>query len=401
MVNDPIISEDPFVADSLPQSASPWRSHWSLDPNIRYLNHGSFGACPIVVQAYQQQIREQLEREPLRFFVETYQPLLDAARTELGTFLGTDPQNLAFVSNATTGVNTVLRSLQFQPSDELLVTNHEYNACRNALNFVAERSGASIRVAEIPFPLTSDTQIIEAILGSVGDRTRLVLLDHVTSQTALVLPIQKLCHALTDRGIEVLVDGAHAPGMVSLDLDHLGATYYTGNCHKWLCAPKSAGFLYVQGDRQAQIRPLVISHGANSPNQERSRFHLEFDWTGTPDPSAYLSVPEAMRCVGSLLPGGWPAVQNHNHTLVIQGRKILCEGLGIQPPAPDEFLGSMATIPLPNGDRQSLQTALWERKLQVPLIPWTTPDRLLRISAQLYNTLDDYKALTQALLDCL
>ncbi len=368
-------------------------------PGNYLLNHGSFGACPLPVLEAQQQLRQRMERQPLQFFARDIEALLDAARIELAAFVGADPENLAFVSNATTGINTVLKALRFEPDDELLTTNQEYNACRNALNYVAEREGIRVVVAEVPFPIESPQQVVEAVIPQVSSRTRLALLDHIVSQTGLVFPITQLVQELTQRGIEVLVDGAHAPGMVPLDLQALGATYYTGNCHKWLCAPKGAAFLYVQRDRQPAIRPLTISHGANSPRLDRSRFRLEFDWTGTDDPSAYLCIPEAIRFMQSLLPGGWAELMAKNHTLALAARQILCQALNIAPSSPDEMVGSLAVISLPDGHPQALQDALLERfQIEVPIVPFPTQSsRLVRISAQLYNHLEQYEYLAGAL----
>jgi isopenicillin-N epimerase len=211
----------------LPKTSSPYAQHWSIDPQIIFLNHGSFGACPIPVLERQRSLRAQLELEPLRFYEREFEPLLDAARTDLATFVGADPADLVFVPNATTGVNTVLRSLIFAPGDELLTTDHEYNASRNALNFVAERSGARVVVAQIPFPVTSPDELIAAVLDKVSPRTKLVLLDHITSQTGLIFPVAAIAQQLAAQGIEVLIDGAHAPGMVPLNLRQLGVTYYT------------------------------------------------------------------------------------------------------------------------------------------------------------------------------
>ncbi|PSB19768.1 aminotransferase class V-fold PLP-dependent enzyme [Phormidesmis priestleyi ULC007] len=378
-----------------------WAQYWSLDPAIVFLNHGSFGACPLPVLALQQHLRQRIERQPLQFFGRDLEQLLDQARIDLAAFVGADADDLAFVPNATTGINTILRSLTFEPGDELLTTNQEYNACRNALEFVAARSGAKIVVAEVPYPIESAQQAIELILQAVSSKTRLALLDHITSQTGLVFPIAEIIHALTAQGVDTLIDGAHAPGMVALDLTAIAPTYYTGNCHKWLCAPKGAAFLYVQRDKQAEIRPLTISHGANSPRCDRSQFRLEFDWTGTDDPTAYLCVPEAIRFMGSLLPGGWSELMAQNRAKAIAARKILCEILEVAPPCPDQMIGSLATVPLSDGSYIELQDALLEKfGIEVPIVPYpSAPNRLVRISAQIYNTLDQYDKLGQAIVE--
>ncbi|MGV0026306.1 aminotransferase class V-fold PLP-dependent enzyme [Phormidesmis priestleyi] len=379
------------------------QKYWSLDPKITFLNHGSFGACPLPVLAFQQKLRERIERQPLQFFGRDLEELLDRAKVELADFVGAETDDLVFVPNATTGINTVLRSLRLEPGDELLTTNQEYNACRNALDFVAERSGATVVVAEVPYPIAHSDPMIEPILKAVTSKTRLALLDHVTSQTGLVFPIAQLIQALSDRRIDTLIDGAHAPGMVELDLKKLGATYYTGNCHKWLCAPKGAAFLYVQRDRQSKIRPLTISHGANSPRSDRSRFHLEFDWTGTDDPTAYLSVPEAIRFMGSLLPGGWAELRAQNRAKALAARQILSQILQVSAPSPDEMIGALVTLPLPDGSYTELQDALLEQfEIEVPIVPYpAVPSRLVRISAQIYNRLDQYEYLGRSLLKLL
>ena len=376
---------------------------WSLDPAVTFLNHGSFGACPKQVLAVQQRLRLQLEQEPLRFFGREWEPLLDDARSKLAAFVGADVQDLVFVPNATTGVNSVLRSLTFSPEDEILTTNHEYNACRNALDFVASRTGARVVVAKIPFPIDSPQQVVAAVIERVSPKTRLALLDHVTSQTGLIFPIQELVKELQQRGVDTLVDGAHAPGMIPLNLEEIGATYYTGNCHKWLCAPKGAAFLYVRRDKQLEIRPLTISHGTNSPRTDKTCFQLEFDWTGTDDPTAYMCVPEAIAFMGSLLPGGWTELMQQNHQLVLQGRRLLCEALEVQPPCPEEMIGSMAVVPLPtmleNRDFMSIHDELFDKfGIQVQMIPWQEKPRLLvRISAQIYNTPEQYEYLAKVL----
>jgi len=382
------------------------KEHWLLDPTITFLNHGSFGAAPKAVLAKQNELRTQLEREPVRFMVRELEPLLDEARAALAAFVGADPAAIAFVPNATAGVNAVLRSLDLDRHDELLVTTHEYNASRNALEYVAGIAGAKVVAVDVPFPIESADVIVERVRAAVTDRTRLLLIDHVTSQTGLVFPIAQIIAELNRRGIDTLVDGAHAPGMFPLQLDALGAAYYTGNLHKWVCAPKGAAFLYVRENRRLGIRPVVISHGANAKRTDRSRFHLEFDWPGTFDPTAILSVPTALEFISTLVEGGWPEVMRRNHELALRARDLLCDRLGIPHPAPDDMLGSMAAMPLPEGRPyvptlygDPLQDALFDKyNIEVPIHPWPhQPKRVLRVSAQLYNEIGEYETLAAAL----
>jgi len=382
-------------------------SRWTLDPSVVFLNHGSFGACPREVLEHQAALRAEMEAEPVRFLSRELDGRLDQARAALAVFLGADPDDLGFVPNATSGVNAVLRSHAFAAGDELLTTDHAYNACRNALEYVAERMGARVVVVPVPFPVASPEAIIDGVLARVTPRTRLALIDHVTSPTGIVLPVARLCAELGSRGVEVLVDGAHAPGMVPLDLPALGATYYSGNCHKWLCAPKGSAFLWVRPERRADVRPLTISHGANRKKPGRSRFRMEFDWTGTSDPTAWLTVPAAIACVGGMLPGGWPAVMAHNHALAVEARRLLCAATGTPPACPDTMLGSLASVILPDGAATDvvwsrpdpLQARLFDQwRIEVPVMSWPAPPRrLIRVSAQLYNAREQFARLAEAL----
>jgi isopenicillin-N epimerase len=323
-------------------------------------------------------------------------------------------------------MNAVLRSLRFAPGDELLTDDHEYNAAINILRYVAERDGARVVVAEIPFPVASEDAVVDAILGAVTDRTRLALVSHVTSPTALVFPIERIVAGLAERGVETLVDGAHAPGMLPLDLDRLGAAWYTGNLHKWVCAPKGAAFLHVRHDRQPGIHPGTISHGLNEPLDDqpthgRTRYRAEFDWQGTLDPTPWLTVPDALRFVGELLPGGWPEVMARNRVLTLQGRSTLAAALGLDPgaPAPDAMIGSMVALQLPTTgplsgagvgssplDTDPLQRRLYDEfDVEVPIVAWPVPAaqsgtatrRLVRVSSALHNGPDDAERLAKAL----
>jgi isopenicillin-N epimerase len=383
-------------------------AHWTLDPSVVFLNHGSFGACPRTVLEYQSRLRERMEAEPVRFLTQELEGLLDGSRDCLARLLKTASDNLAFVHNATAGVNAVVRSVKLQAGDEILTTSHDYNACRNALKAAAEGAGARVVVVKAPFPIREETHLIDAVLSCASERTRLAMIDHITSPTALVYPVAKIVRALEQRQIDTLVDGAHAPGMLAVDLDALHPAYYTGNCHKWLCAPKGAGFLYVRPDRQEAIQPTTISHGYNTPRPGRSALHTRFDWIGTIDPTPWLCVGNAIEWLQSLLPGGLPELMARNRALAIQGRQIVCEALGIEPPCPESMLGSMATIPLPSS-RAALPPAAkgidpLQRRLfdgyavEVPVIRWGEPEhRGLRISAHLYNATAQYGYLAEAL----
>jgi isopenicillin-N epimerase len=389
------------------------RSPWHLDPEVSYLNHGAFGACPDPVLEAQRAWRDRLEAEPAQFFDRDLEALLDTVRAEVAEFLGTDPEGLAFVPNATAGVSTVLASLRFKEGDELLAGDHEYNATLNALRVAAERDGARVVLAHVPFPISDPAQAAEAYLEAVTPRTRLALVSHVTSPTALVMPVAALVRELDRRGVDTLVDGAHAPGMVPVDLDAIGAAWWTGNGHKWLCAPKGAAVLHARADVRDRLRPLAVSHGFNDDRPDRSRFRRLFDWTGTVDVTPYLSLSAAIRFVGALHPDGWPGLMADNAARARLGRDRICAALGIEAPAPDAMLGAMAAIPLPGlaptreAARRLQDTLLGEERIEVPVYPFPVPAALapgaspttviVRISAQRYNQPDEYDQLAKAL----
>lgn len=378
------------------------RAHWTLDPEVVFLNHGSYGACPREVLLVQERWRADLEREPVRFMNETLEQELDRARSAVSAFVGARPQDFVFVRNSTSGVNAVLRSLELRTTDEILVTDHGYDACRNAVDYIAERTSARVRVVEIPLPVRQPGDVLDRVVSSVTASTRLALIDHVTSQTGLVFPVEDIVRELRARDVETIVDGAHAPGMLALDVSRIGAAYYAGNFHKWVCAPKGSAMLVVREDRKKGLHPLTISRGYTS-QRDRPRFFEEFDWTGTDDPTPWLSVPSAISCIGSLVPGGWDAVRERNREMVVAARRVLEEALGTEPLAPESMLGSLASVALPdeNGSSGSaLQSALLVRhRIQVPIFSWPAPPkRLLRVSAHLYNDAAEYERLAAALV---
>ncbi|CAN5703758.1 aminotransferase class V-fold PLP-dependent enzyme [soil metagenome] len=403
---------------------SPLSAHWNLDKNICFLNHGSFGATPRHITGLQRTFHTQMEADPVRWFVETLEPLLDAARTRIAALVNADPEDLAFIPNATTGVATVLANLRLNPGDELLTSDHEYNACSNILRAAALRAGATITTAKIPFPITTPEAAERAILAAVTPRTRLALISHITSPTALILPVARLVAALRAQSVLTLIDGAHAPAFLPIDLRALNADFYTGNLHKWLSAPKGAAFLHIRRDLQTNFNPLVISHGFNSPRTDRSRFRLQFDFTGTQDMSPYLCAAACPDHLSSLLETSSPAAdpltnfRAANNDLCRRARTLIAAALGVDLPAPASMLGAMATIPLPPHPRplalrlaarptkyqDALQdTLLTRHRIQVPIInlPALTegdpPRRFVRIACMLYNAPAQYEYLAGAL----
>ena len=390
-------------------AASPWR----FAPDLTFLNHGSFGACPTPVLDAQRALMDQLEANPVAFLGRSLDERLESARNSVAAFLNADPAGLVFVANATTGVSTVLRSLQFEPDDELLTTDHEYNATLNALAEVARTSGARVVVAHLPLEIESDEQVIESVLAAVTPRTRLALVSQITSPSGTILPIAALVRELDARGVDTIVDGAHAPGQIPLDLRTLGAAYWTGNGHKWLCGPKGSAVLVIREDRRARIRPLTISHGWNDPRPDRARLRKEFDWTGTSDPTPALALPAAIEIVAALDLGGWPGVMAANHALALEGRDRIAATLGVRTSVPDALIGAMAIVPLPmaasDDAAHALKMALIdEDQIEVPIVTWPVPAArpsplhppeavVVRISAQRYNEPTDYGRLAVAL----
>jgi isopenicillin-N epimerase len=411
----PLLDRDP----ALSRAPSP-AADWALDPTVTFLNHGSFGACTRAILEVQRGWRDKLETQPVKFLARDLEELLDWVRSEIAAFVGAEADDLALMPNATTAINTVLRSLRFERGDEILTTDHAYNAVLNAIRFGAARDGARVVVARVPFPVTSPDETFQAIMAAVTPRTKLAVIDHVTSPTALILPVEQLVPALAEKGVDVLVDGAHAPGMLPLRLSELGAAYYAGNGHKWMCAPKGSAFLHVRRDRQGFLKPLSISHGANDMRTDRSRFRLEFDWQGTFDPTAWLSWPAVIDAMAETMAGGWPSVIRYDHALAAAADEMLAAALHTPMQAPVEMIGSMATIRLPGGPWpraeaqrrvNMIESALRGRRFEVPLMLWPAPwlidsgdlppttefDMIVRISSQVYNSLGHYERLASVL----
>ena len=381
--------------------------HWNLKESTIFLNHGSFGACPNEVLEYQNKLRSELESDPVNFFDVNAKKLWAEAIEIFSDFINADKEGLVFVPNATSGVNTVLRSLDLEKDDEILVLDHTYQACWNTVDFVTERAGAKTIVAKLPYPIKNSEQVIQVILDHTTEKTKLALIDTVTSPTGIRLPFEELTEKLQSKGIDVLLDAAHGPGIVHLDLEKLKAAYVTGNAHKWLCAPKGAAFLHIRKDMRPHIRPLSISHGASVDGSIDEKIRLEFDWTGTQDITPWLCIPKCIEFVSSLVEGGWPEVMEHNRTLAIEARNILLDALGTPQLCPDFMIVGLSAVALPGDapviksvlDPDPLHTLLFEKyNIQVPIFGWPHHTRrYLRTASYLYNSIEEYQYLAKVL----
>jgi isopenicillin-N epimerase len=356
---------------------------WSLDPGVVHLNHGSYGGCLRAVTLTAQAWRARLEAAPMQFFVLDWQTELDRARASLAAFVHAPAERLVFVPSSTTGFAIAVNSIEIGAGDEIVTIDQTYRACMNQLKRLAAARGATISIVKIPMPFDAGA-LIDGFARALTPRTRLVTLDHIISPTALVLPLAELVALATSRGIAVIVDGAHAPGQTPLDISAIGATFYTGNCHKWLCAPKGSGFLAIA--EGVTPRPVVTSHGASAEYGPPNRLHAELDWSGTHDPTAHLSVPSAIAAL-ALEGDGWPAIYRRNHALACELRRRLADGAAAPPIAPDDALACMAAIPiaLPAGTPPIAVTMqLLRDGWEVQIVDFPTGP-LLRVSAHLYN----------------
>ena len=374
------------------------RSQWLLDDTITFLNHGSFGACPREVLEAQRRLQEQMEAEPVRFMTRELPVLLESSRAALAGFVGARPEDLVFVHNATDGANAVLRSLlpTFKPGDELLTASHAYRAVRQTMVYVAELSGAKVVDAPVPFPLASADEVTEAIARAITPRTKLLVIDHITSPTGVIFPVEAIIRVCKERGVPVLIDGAHVPGQIDLDLETLGADYYVGNCHKWLFAPKGAALLWVAKEHQPKMHPTVISHFLGGGYQ------TEFAWTGTLDNTAFLSVPAGIAFHQKLAAAG---SATYTRQLTLRGREVISAALGVPVASPNEMIGNLATIPLPGSldasdeSVQRLHDTLFDQyRIEIPTMQ-AGGTLCVRFSSQVYNEMGELERLRDALLE--
>ena len=371
---------------------------WSFDPTYVFLNHGSFGSCPRAVREAYTAAQERLESRPIELLGRRIRELLAPSRARVGEFLGMAPDSFGFVTNATEGVNSVLHSIEFRAGDELLTTSHVYNAVRNAMKFRARQCGASYVEVPLPLPIADPSEVVAALVSAMTPRTRLVVIDHVTSPTALVFPVERIADECRARGIELLVDAAHVPGMLDVAVERIGCTYWTGNLHKWCCAPKGTALLWVDGARRADIKPATVSHFLDEG------LTAEFDWQGTRDMAAWMTAGTAIDFMAEL---GWDRVRSHNLQMAAWVQRMLCERWELEPVSPADgcMLGSMCTVPLPAeiparfASCAEFQEALYrEYRIEVPIIEFGGRWHV-RPSAQVYNRAEQYDLLAQSVLE--
>ena len=372
------------------------REQFLLDPDVIFLNHGSFGACPRPVFERYQAWQRELKRQPVEFIGRRLPARLAGARAAVGAFVGARGDDLVFVPNATTALNVVARSLALEPGDEVLGNNHEYGALDRTWRFLCAKRGARYVRLDLPLPVSTPEALVEAIWAGVTARTRVLFLSHITSPTALRFPVEPLVARAREAGILTVIDGAHAPGQIPLDLDALGADFYAGNLHKWPCAPKGTAFLHARREAQPLLEPLIVSWGWESEFPGASRFIDEQEYTGTADPASYLAAPAAF---DFLAENGWDEVRAGCHELVRYARERVSALTGLPPIAPDGagWVAQMATLPLPDGDAAALKARLYDaHRVEIPIIPWEGR-RYARISIQGYNAREEVDAFVEAL----
>ncbi len=407
------IAQPVLVTDQTPKFASP--AYWRLDPSITFLNHGSYGAVPQPVADVQREFQDRMDKDPVRFFMVDLERYLDQARDAIADLVVCDPRDLVLVPNGTFAVASILQNLDTCPGDEVLITDHEYMAGQNELVRLARQRGLVVKVAKVPLPITGAEEITRGVLDAITPKTRLVVLSHLTSASALITPVAEVCRELNERGIDSLIDGAHAPGQVPINLEALAPTFYAASLHKWAGTPRGTGFVHVRRDRQDQFQPAVLSSRVHK-QRTRPAYLCDFDYVGTADYSPLCAIPFGLQHLGSLMPGGMAELQDRNHELVCRGRTIVqaaingATGIDVPLPAPESMIGSMATVFLPSIPPfgpddvrydDPLQDRLVEQHaIQVPI--WDLPatgHRMIRLSAQLYNSIEDFEHLAAALSD--
>lgn len=392
-MNSPLVTRARDIANE-----SDWTdlsAHWRLRSDTIYLNHGSFGLAPNQVRYARQKWIDRLDQQPMDFYLRQLEPALLSARHCVAEFVGTTSENLVFVDNATYGMNVVADSFQLDTNDEVLVNDHEYGAVGRIWQRKCERVGAKVVSVDLPDRFESQEEIVDALLAGATNRTRIIIVSHITSATALILPVKQICEAFAKKGIAVCVDGPHAPAQVEFSIDDLNCDFYTASCHKWLCATLGTGFLYVHPRHHNLIEPPIKSWGRLLPATPEA-WDEEFTWVGTRDPSPFLSIPTAIEFMGSV---GFELFRNRSNWLAAYAENHLSEMWGTTPIGTRErgWYGSMAHVPLPTGDWSELQLKLWQQiGIEVPIIQFNNRF-FVRVSCHLYNNTAQIDTLIKAL----
>jgi len=387
-----------------------WRLEWSIPIDVTYLNHGSFGPSPWPVQRARKAWSDRLEAQPMDFFIRQMEDELNAASEKLGAFIGAAASDLVFVDNATVAMNIVAGGLKLSPGDEVLLTDHEYGAVQRIWKNACREQSAKAVTCKLPFPITDQQEIVEAVFSSVTEKTRLIVVSHVTSPTAVILPVQKICDRAKERGVQVCIDGPHALAMLPVDIKELGCDFYAASCHKWLSGPFGSGFLYVDRKLQSAMKPVVTSWGG-SLGSRPFRWQDEFNWIGTRDPAPFLAVPAAIEFLEEF---GFEKFRQQTHQLTQYARQKISSLTGLEPFVPDspDFYGPMISLPLPPlpaevqknlkpNQCDPLLEELWDQhKIELALSHWSG-QRLLRVSCHLYNRTADIDKLVEALSETL
>ncbi len=379
------------------------KDQFLLDPQVIFLNHGSYGACPRPVFNTYQAWQRKLERQPVQFLGVELDSYLRQSRQELGGYIHAATDDIVYVRNATLGVNIVARSLRLEPGDEILTSDQEYGACNFVWDFICRKTGAVYRQKSIKLPVTTSDEIFEQFWSGVTPRTKAIFLSHITSPTAITMPVQQICQRARSAGILTLIDGAHAPGQLPLDLSSLDADFYTGNCHKWMLGPKGAGFLYARSEAQNMIEPLIVSWGYQSKltKPRESAFIDLLQWTGTYDPAAALTVPDA---ISFMRTNHWDDVQTTCHDLLRNALERMSDLSGLPPlyPLDSDLYHQMGTIPIPQvADLDVLKCRLYsDFNIEIPIIDWNG-HHFLRMSVQGYNSDEDIDAFVRAMAELL
>ncbi len=380
----------------------PLRLSWQLADGVAYLNHGSFGPAPVHVLAARSHWQLALQREPMDFFLRQMPEYLVEARTAIAQFVDAAPDDVVLVDNATTGMNIVAATVRLQPGDEVLLNDHEYGAVQRIWQRACEQAGAQMVVHSLPMPLESPQQVVDSLASAITPRTRILVVSHVTSPTAIVFPVGEIVAAAHARGVAVAIDGPHAVGMVPLNLQALNADFYTASCHKWLSAPFGSGFLHVHRRWQDQVQSPLRSWGRPQPGCEPC-WRDELEWLGTRDPSALLSIPAAIHFLGPDVQLGWERFRQYTHGVIREWKSQFCRQYAEPPLTSDDdhWFGSMVAVPLPDGDAPKLQAAFYNHyRIEAPVIAWRGR-RLLRVSWHLYNRLEELERLNLALRELL